>query len=679
MTEVRGTAGDDTLLGRDGDDTLIGGAGNDILNGGAGTDIAVLAGTRAGYRVIWLANGSVRVSDTNPADGSDGTDILTSVEWLRFGDGTMLSLAPPLGQAPRLVDDSWLVSAGSMVRFGLAAALANDTDPDGQALQLVSLSSTRPAVALVEDEIRFVAGAGGGSFVITYAVTDGVFESQGHITVQTATLDAATGTLALPTGAPSLESYAAISLAGATAARPSAAANAWVVGTTASEVLTGSAAHDQIYDAGGADTMSGGLGDDTYDVAPGDLVIENAGGGVDTVLFWSAGVYRLPAHVENIRIMDGGSAQAIGNELANWMLGGAGDNLLDGRGGDDVLVGGGGHDSFVFGIGYGRDVILDFTPGEDQLRLKDSFDTATGVLAALTDTANGAKLTLATGDTLTFWGRSKAEFSAGDFALPKPMLDLRGYHATFAAEFNDPAAPLFLSEGGPFSPLLAHWENLRRFADNGEQQTYVDPGFGAQPHNPFSLANGNLTITAIPTPDTLRDVVSTPYVSGVLETSGGPASAGPHAGGFWQQYGYWEIRAQLPEGQGLWPAFWLVGLGEIDIMEALGGDTGTVYQSTHDFRSGLHTSQPVALDFDYAAGFHAYGLLWTPDALRFFVDGQETARLDGAAYRDFGPSFLVVNLAVGGNWGGMVDGTTPFPAEMQIDYIRVYQSDTVLA
>jgi beta-glucanase (GH16 family) len=262
-------------------------------------------------------------------------------------------------------------------------------------------------------------------------------------------------------------------------------------------------------------------------------------------------------------------------------------------------------------------------------------------------------------------------------SAPRP-LDLTGYRQTFAAEFNDPAAPLFLSEGGPFTPYLAHWGNLRSFSDNNEQQTYVDPSLGRTPHNPFTVAGGHLTITARPTPDSLRDAVSTPYVSGALETSGGPASEGPHPNGFWQHYGYWEMRAQLPAGQGLWPAFWLVGLGEIDIMEALGHDRTTVHHSTHDFRDNQHTSSPATLPFDYAQGMHTYGLQWTPDALRFFVDGQQTLALDGAAFRDFGPSFMVINLAVGGNWPGMPDASTPLPANLVIDYVRVYQHDNPL-
>jgi serralysin len=252
------------------------------------------------------------------------------------------------------------------------------------------------------------------------------------------------------------------------------------------------------------------------------------------------------------------------------------------------------------------------------------------------------------------------------------------FRLTFDAEFNDPQSPLFLDQGGPFAPTLAHWENLRTFADNHEQQTYVDAGFGgADAYNPFSVADGVLTITAIPTPENLKDDVSTPYVSGVLETSGGPASEGTQPGGFWQQYGYWEMRAELPQGQGLWPAFWLVGMGEIDIMEVLGQDPWVVHNSTHDFRHdpAEHTTNGAAVGTDVSSGFHTYGLEWTENALDFYFDGKLTTHLDGAAFRDFGPSFMVVNLAVGGDWGGNPDATTSFPAEMKVDYVRVYEAD----
>ena len=252
------------------------------------------------------------------------------------------------------------------------------------------------------------------------------------------------------------------------------------------------------------------------------------------------------------------------------------------------------------------------------------------------------------------------------------------YSLTFREEFSDPDAPLAMEDGGQFSTTLAHWGGLRNFADNNEQQTYVDASFGgADAYDPFSVASGILTITAEETPAGLQDDVSTPYVSGVLETSGGSAADGDRTDtGFWQQYGYWEMRAELPEGQGLWPAFWLVGDVEVDIMEVLGDDPWTVHNSTHDFRSGtqVSTTNAAAVD-DTSDGFHTYGLEWTADSLDFYYDGKVTTSLDGEAFKDLGPSFLVVNLAVGGNWGGNPDSTTEFPAEMKIDYIRAYEAD----
>jgi Ca2+-binding RTX toxin-like protein len=247
---------------------------------------------------------------------------------------------------------------------------------------------------------------------------------------------------------------------------------------------------------------------------------------------------------------------------------------------------------------------------------------------------------------------------------------------TFSAEFNDPSAPLFLSGGGQFSPTLAHWGNLRSFPDNHEQQTYVDTSFGgADAYNPFRVADGALTITAAPTPAGLKDDVSSPYVSGVLETSGGPASLGRQSGGFWQQYGYWEMRAELPAGKGFFPAFWLVGNGEIDIMEMIGSDPYVVLNSTHDFRDNEHTSAKAAVGADASVGWHTYGLEWTADSLDFYIDGRVVNHLDGAAFRDFGESFLIVNFAVGSDMTGFPDATTPFPAEMKVDYIRAYQQD----
>ncbi len=205
---------------------------------------------------------------------------------------------------------------------------------------------------------------------------------------------------------------------------------------------------------------------------------------------------------------------------------------------------------------------------------------------------------------------------------------------------------------------------------NGESQFYVDtlsePDFG---HNPFSFDGNNLIITASPTPDDLRSRANNkPYLSGVLTTYNK----------FRMRYGYVEMRARMPRGRGLWPAFWLLHQNdhenrpEIDVVEMLGHQTATTYQTYHHYTGGSLQSTPSyqASGSDYANDFHTYGMRWEPGRIIWYVDGQETNRYenDNVASEDM---YLLVNLAVGG-WAGQPDGSTSFPASMTIDYIRAW-------
>jgi len=179
------------------------------------------------------------------------------------------------------------------------------------------------------------------------------------------------------------------------------------------------------------------------------------------------------------------------------------------------------------------------------------------------------------------------------------MANLSNRALTFSAEFNDPAAPLIRAEGGPFDPWYWYFSGpdgqVRRLSGNDEAQTYIDPSLvdPGEYGRPWTIADGVLTITAQPRPAALADDVSTPYVSGMLETAGGKTGE-PFVTPFFQKFGYWEIRAQLPHGKGLWPAFWLIGGRnneyEIDIMEALGQEGGpggsTVHHAVHQFGRG---------------------------------------------------------------------------------------------
>ncbi len=154
-------------------------------------------------------------------------------------------------------------------------------------------------------------------------------------------------------------------------------------------------------------------------------------------------------------------------------------------------------------------------------------------------------------------------------------------------------------------------------------------------------------------------------------------------------YGKIEARIKLPSGQGLWPAFWMLGTnitsvgwpycGEIDIMERVNNNSnvnGTVHWDAGGYASYGRTSGN--LDFSQ---FHVYSIEWDSSYIRWFVDGVQynefyIANNTGNTEEFQKPFFLLLNLAVGGNWPGSPDGSTPFPSQMLVDYVRVYQGSS---
>lgn len=167
------------------------------------------------------------------------------------------------------------------------------------------------------------------------------------------------------------------------------------------------------------------------------------------------------------------------------------------------------------------------------------------------------------------------------------------------------------------------------------------------------------------------------------------------------QYGRIEARIKIPRGQGVWPAFWMLGedikshpwpaCGEIDIMENIGKEPGTVHGTLHaPGYAGLGLGKPVSLSAGqaFADDFHNYGVVWSPGQVAFYVDdpGKPYARFtpkdmpkDGQWPFDQGRFFLLLNLAIGGKWPGPPDPTTAAPAEMLVKYVRVYQNGADLA
>ena len=192
---------------------------------------------------------------------------------------------------------------------------------------------------------------------------------------------------------------------------------------------------------------------------------------------------------------------------------------------------------------------------------------------------------------------------------------------------------------------------------------------------------GKLVIEAIKEKLTDVDGVEHGYTSGRLST----------AGKFSQQYGRFEARIKLPSGQGIWPAFWLLGddfstkgwpsCGEIDIIESVGSTPSKVSGSLHGpgyFAGKSITGSYTLSNGHFSDKFHVFSVEWEPQAIRFYVNDHLYAARTAA---DLPPGkpwvydhafYLILNLAVGGNLPGSPSDSTIFPQRMLVDYVRVY-------
>ena len=209
---------------------------------------------------------------------------------------------------------------------------------------------------------------------------------------------------------------------------------------------------------------------------------------------------------------------------------------------------------------------------------------------------------------------------------------------------------------------------------NNELQYYTNNSENVQ------VQNGFLVITA-------RENGSGGYTSARLKTEGL----------FERAYGRFEARIRLPQGKGLWPAFWLLGndcdqnpwpgCGEIDIMEYLGDEPTSIFGTVHGpgYSGGASISKEYVLTGDrFDTGFHVFGIEWTPGQINYYVDdvlyqtitpetiSEETDGQGTWVFDDSNPFFIILNMAVGGNLPGSPDANTTFPQRMLVDYVRVY-------
>ena len=245
-----------------------------------------------------------------------------------------------------------------------------------------------------------------------------------------------------------------------------------------------------------------------------------------------------------------------------------------------------------------------------------------------------------------------------------------GWSLTWSDEFNGPSGSSVDSAKWSFDIGGGGW-------GNNELQTYTNRTANAK------LQNGLLVIRVLKETFTGPDSITRNYTSARLLTRNT----------FTQTYGRFEARIQVPYGQGIWPAFWMLGndlgtvgwptCGEIDIMENIGKEPSIVHGTLHgpgySGANGKTASYSLPASRKFSDNYHTFAVEWQPDVIRFYVDGRlyktrTPADLPaGTAWVFNHPFFLVLNVAVGGNFPGDPDATTAFPQLMKVDYVRVYQ------
>jgi beta-glucanase (GH16 family) len=216
---------------------------------------------------------------------------------------------------------------------------------------------------------------------------------------------------------------------------------------------------------------------------------------------------------------------------------------------------------------------------------------------------------------------------------------------------------------------------------NQEREFYT-----TRPENVALDGDGHLVITARAEPTGSTDRCwygKCLYTSARLKT----------VGLFTQKYGRFEARIRIPRGQGIWPAFWMLGddigtvgwptSGEIDIMENIGREPAVVHGTLHgpgySGAGGIGRADTLASGA-YADDFHIYAVEWQANEIRWYVDGRQYHRMTpadipgGTRWVFQHPFFLLLNLAVGGGWPGDPDASSTYPQQMVVDYVRVYSS-----
>lgn len=300
--------------------------------------------------------------------------------------------------------------------------------------------------------------------------------------------------------------------------------------------------------------------------------------------------------------------------------------------------------------------------------------TATRQFAAAQDWSSSA------GIEMLYYGRGtgkKVTVGIDNNATQPGDTDPANWELAWSDEFNTPAGTS--PDPDIWTPEIGDGTIIGKPGwGNDELQYYTD-----DPENVATDGEGNLVITTRATdPETAPQCYYGPckYTSARLVTQDKIEF----------QYGRIEGRAQVPVGSGLWPALWALGndinrnpwpnSGEIDIMENVGRNPNTVFGTIHGpgYSGGQSFGGTYDFDVPVADDFHTFAVEWAPGEITWSVDGIEyhdaaPADVDPNQWVFEHPFFLIMNVAVGGNFGGTVGADTTFPQELKVDYVRVYQ------
>jgi beta-glucanase (GH16 family) len=263
-----------------------------------------------------------------------------------------------------------------------------------------------------------------------------------------------------------------------------------------------------------------------------------------------------------------------------------------------------------------------------------------------------------------FGGRFPLRPATGDIYRNRAALN--GDAATWAPRYQWTYHP------GRGASAIRGWDAQGNPHPSSELQAYVNPFASAvhAAHSPFIAMPDHGVIRGQPRPDALARFLPQPYASGCMITRGSYALT----------HGWVEARLRLPRGKGLWPAFWLLPDDgawppEIDIMEAHGGDPTRYYATVHwgSPEKRQESSHPITGLPDLTRDWHQYAVHWGPEWCDFHFDRRQVARVATPPQLRGRACYLLLNLAIGCAWFGPPDETTPFPADLGIEWVGVWQ------